>query len=130
MRKPTASCAPSRLIASLLLFCYSLVSIVLPFQHSHGLLEELEGVPGASKVFIGTAGEPAAALHTRLIAGRAAHPLKHCLACEWQSAQVSAALPTLRLKFVAPSMPRVPATLPRYLSVRVISTSSRAPPAV
>ncbi|MCW3100568.1 MAG: hypothetical protein JWL77_6186 [Chthonomonadaceae bacterium] len=130
MRKPTVACASSRLCAALLLFCYSLVSIVLPFQHNHGLLEELEGLPGATKEIIGLVRAPAAPLHTRLAVAPAARPLKHCLACEWQSAQVSAALPVLRLKFVLPPAPRIPTTLPRYLSVRVISTSSRAPPAV
>jgi hypothetical protein len=127
--KPTV-CAPSRLLAALLLFCYSLVSIVLPFQHNHGLLEDLEGLPGATQQTVSLVGAPAAPLHTRLAVASAAHPPKHCLACEWQNFQVSAALPVLRLKFVVPPAPRVVTTLPRYLSIRIVSTSSRAPPAV
>lgn len=130
MMKSTVVRAPSRLFATFLLICYSLVSLILPFQHHDCLLEELEGAPGATKVIIGIVHAPAAPLQTHLAAASAAHPLKHCLACEWQNAQVSVALPALRLKFVAPPAPRVPTTLPRYLSLRVISTPSRVPPAV
>lgn len=128
MMKPTAAWTPTRLCAALLLFCYSLVSIILPLQHHDCLLEELEGVPGVTKVIIGTVQATSAPLHTQVTAAKAVHPLKHCAACDWQNAQVSVALPTLRLKFVVPPAPRVVTTLPRYLSVRVISTPSRAPP--
>jgi hypothetical protein len=127
VRKLTVACAPSRLCAALLLFCYSLVSVVLPFQHHHSLASELEGLPTAAVRLVGASPAP---LHTQVAVASATHPLDHCFACEWQSAQVSAALPALRLKFVLPPAPRIPTTLPRYLFVRVISTSSRAPPAV
>ncbi len=127
MKKPNAARASLRLFAALLLFCYSLVCIALPFQHNHGLAPEFENIPTRG---IGLVGAPAAPLHTHIASAPAAHLRDHCLACEWQSAQVSAALPVLRLKFVLPPAPRIPTTLPRYLSVSVISTPSRAPPTV
>lgn len=126
MSKTSAAWTPLRLCAALLLFCYSLVSMILPLQHTDLFSHELEGMPTA---MVRPADAPAAPLHTQMVA-KVVKPLKHCLACEWQSAQVSAALPSLRLKFVLPPAPRVVTTLPRYLSVRVLSTPSRAPPAV
>ncbi len=125
--KPTVAWAPSRPFAMFLLVCYCLVSLILPFQHHHLLPPEFEGVP---QVVVNLVGTPAAPIHTRLAVAPAAHPREHCSACEWQNAQVSPALPALRLKFVLPPAPRIPTTLPRYLSMRVLSPSSRAPPAV
>ncbi len=54
----------------------------------------------------------------------------HCLACEWESMQVSAALPTFTLYLTDATPPRVVTTLPRYLRSRAIATSSRGPPTV
>jgi hypothetical protein len=51
-----------------------------------------------------------------------------CAVCDWQSVNVSVALPVFDLLPPFARQQRVITTFPRYLRTTVVSTSSRAPP--
>ena len=134
--------------------CYLILSVFLPFQHQHIGSEDVDAGSNAltiSEVNVRPNGVaqsvPASRYSLRQIASShackipAAHKpafvkagktrLEHCLACEWQAMQVSAALQPLTLFQTEPiTPPRVVTTLPRCLRSRAIATSSRGPPTV
>lgn len=161
-----------RVWTMLLGLCYLVVSVFLPFQHTHiGGEDEAGGVSStwaqASErqlVFtqppaIQTASTQIASMQSASTRSASRHNASlrrsalnkasqhtsapkpafvkagkkrstHCLACEWESMQVSAALPTFTLYLSDATPPRVITTLPRYLLSRAIATSSRGPPTV
>jgi hypothetical protein len=116
---------PSRLLTAFVGLCHLVLSLALPFQHHH----EAEEAQALLRLMDSTASvRVAIPLRTRLTAKTELDHPDHCLACEWQAANVSPALPPVTLACVRPVEPRVTTTLPRYLGSRLFSTSSRAPP--
>ncbi len=115
-----------RIFAALTALCYLFVGVTLSFQHVHLLLPETET---ALHLPVSTTVSFHAVTHTRLAASNSsAHKPHTCAACEWQSNNISPALPAVTLVFLPLTHQRVITTFPRYLPVRTISTSSRAPP--
>ena len=115
-----------RWFAALVVVCYAWLSFVTPYEHREHFAPDVEAAinavsaPSLSRVTL-----PA---RVRL-EPRAQTPLStHCLACEWQAANVSPALPPISLALALPQHPRVITTFPRYLRVVAVLTSSRAPP--
>ena len=147
-------CQRSMRVWTLLLgLCYLILSVFLPSQHTHIGNEEAD--TGYSVLTISEANlqphrmaQSDSALNSDLhksvqkpaSKNRAAHKLVivkagkthpgHCMACEWQAMQVSAALPAFKLFLTETTPPRVVTTLPRCLRSRAIATASRGPPTV
>lgn len=121
-----------RLISLLTMLCYVWVSGVLPFQHSDHIGEEIEGgaILTRSVRHVGRSSPHSSHVHAErtLLAARLIHS-GPCLACQWQSAQVSSALPvcsfTLSERFISLC---VVTTFPRYLPAVASTLSSRGPP--
>ena len=114
---------PHRVFAALVVLCYLLLSVVIPFQHKDCLFEAFYLV--ASSTATAKADIP---LKTQIVSPAKMAPSLHCSACEWQSVQVSPALSVLKVTFVPPPAPRIITTFPRYLPLTAHFTSSRAPP--
>ncbi len=148
-------CQRSMRVWTLLLgLCYLMLSVFLPSQHTHIGNEEVE--TGFSVLTISEANlqphrmaqsasalnpdlhkavqKPASknrATHKSVIVKAGKTHSAHCMACEWQAMQVSAALQPFTLFQTEPiTLPRVVTTLPRCLRSRAIATSSRGPPTV
>ena len=117
----------SRLLPLLVGLCYLVINLVLPLQHNHASEETQPPVQNAS---VSVSRHVSLPQHVQLSAAQKFSHHAPCFACEWQSAAVSAALPSFVFSFSMPVATRVITTLPRYLSLRIISTSSRAPPIV
>ena len=116
---------PARLLTAFVGLCYAILSLALPFQHDHQ--GEEAQVPLRLSGSSATARAPIP-VHTQLVAkAKLAHPA-HCAACEWQTTNVSPALPMFTVAFVPLSTPHVITTFPRYLRLRSLPTSSRGPP--
>jgi len=118
---------PPRGFAALVVLCYFVVSTFLPFQHTHGrFLEESTPAKRIGALAIrGTTQTPNREVFT---ANRAVSSPDHCLACEWQAANVSPALPAYTLFLTPPTATQVVTTFPRYLRLPALPTSARAPP--
>ncbi len=117
---------PHRVIAALVACGYFWLSVALCFQHHHGILPEAEALLNLAGAATGA--HVAIPLRTHITAHALFPAADHCLACEWQAANVSPALPAFTLALTVPSTPRVVTTLPRYLRLPVFGPASRAPP--
>lgn len=133
-----------RLIATIMLVCYSFVGMALSFQHTDCGLNEQElfaqlprsvaqpsvaadsttAGTGASKSFSSKSSK-----ETHISSScKATHRSHHCVACEWQANNVSVALPTFTLVLISIRATRAITTFPRSFHIYPVHTSSRAPP--
>jgi hypothetical protein len=116
---------PHRRLLALVAFCYLCLSIVLPLQHTdHFARPSASSVPAVGRS-VGTSG-------ARLAAQRYAHTAlsrqDRCAACDWEAANLSAALPAFTLLLTPPQTPRVVTICARTLRLPAFPASSRAPP--
>lgn len=131
MPKPLPLHRPHRAFATLVALCYLCVSALLPLHHNHDAAQETT-LPDVSAVSVtaSVTSHVAQPLHTRIAAHPAASGPDHCLACEWQAAQVSPALPAYTVFLTPPAVIGSLSLLPRAPRLVAIAPSSRAPPCV
>jgi hypothetical protein len=118
---------PHRVFAALVALCYCWLSVSITFEHNHDLFaHEAEALLSIADAVAGP--NAALPLNTHL----SAHPVPtcaaHCIACEWQAANVSPALLPVALRLTLPASPRALTTFPRSLRLLALRASSRAPP--
>jgi hypothetical protein len=113
---------PCGKLSALVAFCYLCLSLLLPGQHTDHL-----AFPARAAAFrqerVSRTGR-----HASSAAKTALHSQDRCLACDWQAAQVSAALPAFTLVLTPPQPMRAITLFPRYLPLPAFPASSRAPP--
>jgi hypothetical protein len=108
-----------RITAIVLVLAYAWLSSVVSFQHT----EDFDAFPAARSAHAAPAG------HTRLASAQSTHPGSRCITCEWQSANVSAAISVYAIPHwycAIPASECGPPLAPHNVSVLV---SARAPPA-
>lgn len=118
---------PSRSLSAFVCLCYAFLSLALPFQHQHQG-EDAQLLVG--RYHSSSTRQAQIPVQTQLVARAKIAAPTHCVACEWQAMNVSAALPALKFDFSPPVSSRVVTTLPRNLRSRAFPTSSRGPPLV
>ena len=125
----------SRLLALLMLFCYGGFSLVGSCLHTHLAVEESDAVLAVSvpvsNVSRSVPSAASAAPAKRSIKGtalRAAPKTDRCLACDWQAANVSAALTPAQFVFAYLPQTDIHVAAPRAPSVSVCLAVSRGPP--
>lgn len=114
-----------RLLSAFVALSYVVLSLALPFQHHHQG-EEAQGL--LLLCCSSGAGRATAPAHPHLRSNSSRAASDTCVACEWQTANVSAALPAFAVAFVLPQRSLVAAALPRYLRSRSLPITSRGPP--
>lgn len=117
-----------RLAAALVALCYLCISTIVSFQHTELLTHNAEFLLQTADA--GISSRTHAPLRTAVHQGALPTRCVDCLACEWQAANTSVAVPVFAFTFALPSQTAVITAFPRYLSAEPISASSRAPPAV
>ncbi|HLK58620.1 MAG TPA: hypothetical protein VKU00_18765 [Chthonomonadaceae bacterium] len=113
-----------RALAMVLTLGYFWLSVVLPFQHTHFHVAAVP-LPATDGRTQTTHARP---LDTKCSVQSQRRAPASCLACEWEAANVSPALPAFTLVLEKPLAPRVVTTFPRSLRYTLVSASSRAPP--
>ncbi len=126
MAKTLCALRGSRFVGSILLFCYVLTCLVLPFQHQHSVDEAFL----LSPILHNATSPQSRSPHPVASASKAktAHPT-HCAACEWLNTDTSPAFSTSITTIVVAHSLLVATTLPRYLRSCPLSDVSRGPPA-
>ena len=122
---------PTRFAAMLVALFYFWLSAATGFQHTHHLGDETEGAP-AIRFSTGSASaisisQTASSQNRLSSATKVALPVR-CLACEWQAANVSAALAPVRFVFAYSPHTDIHIAAPRAPSVFACFASSRGPP--
>lgn len=114
-------------IATALVVCCTLLSTVTSFQHADCLLADLRV---QAQVFSSSSPASNKNISHRLnVAERLPASDHHCLACEWQAASVSKAIPSPAFIYVPRSITLLIRALPRPPTATASArASSRAPP--
>jgi hypothetical protein len=118
---------PNSKLSALVVFCYLCLSVLLPLQHTDELAP-----PNAASTQVSTTQRRAVRIGLNIPQQTQTNLRcqEHCAACDWQAAQLSAALPAFTLALTPPQTLRVVTTFPRYLRLLTFPASSRAPPLV
>jgi hypothetical protein len=120
----------SRSVSALVGILYAIVCFTISFQHTDCFAEEAAALGARPGSFTSVLRSPHSRAEALRVAPRAsASAGHHCLACDWQSAQVSPALRPLTAMLGQPKAPRSSAALPAPVRLRVARSASRAPPA-
>lgn len=122
--KPQRLYEHTRIISAIMCLCYGLLCLVLPFNHNHISASCQTYSTTANRLNERTATGDGAVL-SRVLHAPASD---HCISCEWQATNVSAAQPSYMFVPATPAFASIPETTEDCFDLLVLHASSRGPP--